>query len=133
MYISMSVSKLFELDDKGIIRQDKLYLKRYITIEHKICENYMYIGLISSERCKLILRYCLEDVGDYITEIMRCFFYAEIWLFSDILNVWFLLINRLVQIVEKRNEIIECLEMDRRREIEEDKSIHKHMGLLAGK
>ncbi|XP_031837339.1 MICAL-like protein isoform X2 [Nomia melanderi] len=43
------------------------------------------------------------------------------------------LIQRLVQIVEKRNEIIECLEMDRRREIEEDKSIHKHMGLLAAK
>ncbi|XP_076659942.1 MICAL-like protein isoform X3 [Halictus rubicundus] len=41
------------------------------------------------------------------------------------------LIQRLVQIVERRNEIIECLEMDRRREIEEDKSIHKHMGLFA--
>ncbi|KZC07336.1 MICAL-like protein 2 [Dufourea novaeangliae] len=43
------------------------------------------------------------------------------------------LIQRLVQIVEKRNEIVECLEMDRRREIEEDRSIHKHMGLLAAK
>ncbi|XP_076286634.1 MICAL-like protein isoform X3 [Lasioglossum baleicum] len=43
------------------------------------------------------------------------------------------LIQRLVQIVERRNEIIECLEMDRRREIEEDKSIHKHMGLFAAK
>nr|XP_033323280.1 MICAL-like protein 1 [Megalopta genalis] len=43
------------------------------------------------------------------------------------------LIQRLVQIVERRNEIIECLEMDRRREIEEDRSIHKHMGLFAAK
>ncbi|XP_078044520.1 MICAL-like protein isoform X2 [Augochlora pura] len=43
------------------------------------------------------------------------------------------LIQRLVNIVERRNEIIECLEMDRRREIEEDRSIHKHMGLFAAK
>lgn len=40
---------------------------------------------------------------------------------------------RLVEIVERRNEIVECLEMDRRREVEEDKSINKHMGLFAGK
>ncbi|XP_076626693.1 MICAL-like protein isoform X2 [Colletes latitarsis] len=44
-----------------------------------------------------------------------------------------LLIQRLVEIVERRNEIVECLEMDRRREIEEDKSIHKHMDLFAAK
>lgn len=40
---------------------------------------------------------------------------------------------RLVEIVERRNEIVECLEMDRRREVEEDKSINKHMGLFVGK
>lgn len=40
---------------------------------------------------------------------------------------------RLVEIVERRNEIVECLEMDRRREVEEDRSINKHMGLFAGK
>lgn len=40
---------------------------------------------------------------------------------------------RLVEIVERRNEIVECLEMDRRREVEEDKSINKHMGLFAGR
>lgn len=39
---------------------------------------------------------------------------------------------RLVDIVERRNEIVECLEMDRRREIEEDKSINQSMGLFAG-
>ncbi|XP_076160956.1 MICAL-like protein isoform X2 [Ptiloglossa arizonensis] len=43
------------------------------------------------------------------------------------------LIQRLVEIVERRNEIVECLEMDRRREIEEDRSIHKHMDLFAAK
>ncbi|XP_043471215.1 MICAL-like protein 1 isoform X2 [Leptopilina heterotoma] len=43
------------------------------------------------------------------------------------------LIQRLVQIVERRNEIVECLEMDRKREVEEDRSINKHMGLYAGK
>lgn len=43
------------------------------------------------------------------------------------------LIQRLVEIVERRNEIVECLEMDRRREIEEDKSINKHMGLFAAR
>ncbi|XP_067213300.1 MICAL-like protein 1 isoform X2 [Linepithema humile] len=43
------------------------------------------------------------------------------------------LIQRLVQIVERRNEIVECLEMDRRREVEEDKSINKHMGLFAAR
>lgn len=41
--------------------------------------------------------------------------------------------SRLVEIVERRNEIVECLEMDRRREVEEDRSINKHMGLFAGK
>lgn len=40
--------------------------------------------------------------------------------------------SRLVEIVERRNEIVECLEMDRRREVEEDRSINKHMGLFAG-
>ncbi|XP_043258667.1 MICAL-like protein 1 isoform X2 [Colletes gigas] len=36
-------------------------------------------------------------------------------------------------LIQRRNEIVECLEMDRRREIEEDKSIHKHMDLFAAK
>lgn len=40
---------------------------------------------------------------------------------------------RLIEIVERRNEIVECLEMDRRREVEEDKSINMHMGLFVGK
>ncbi|XP_076243448.1 MICAL-like protein [Calliopsis andreniformis] len=43
------------------------------------------------------------------------------------------LIQRLVEIVEKRNEIVESLEMDRRREIEEDRSINKHMDLFAAR
>ncbi|XP_058800455.1 MICAL-like protein 2 isoform X2 [Phymastichus coffea] len=43
------------------------------------------------------------------------------------------LIQRLVDIVEKRNEIVECLEMDRRREIEEDRSIHREMDLYAAR
>lgn len=43
------------------------------------------------------------------------------------------LIQRLVEIVEKRNEIVDCLEMDRRREIEEDRSINRHMDLFAAK
>ncbi|XP_020282376.1 MICAL-like protein 1 [Pseudomyrmex gracilis] len=43
------------------------------------------------------------------------------------------LIQRLVQIVERRNEIVECLEIDRRREVEEDKSINKYMGLFAAR
>ncbi|KAG7209124.1 hypothetical protein KM043_015270 [Ampulex compressa] len=43
------------------------------------------------------------------------------------------LIQRLIEIVERRNEIVECLEMDRRREVEEDRSIHKHMGLFAAR
>ncbi|KMQ87586.1 mical-like protein 2 protein [Lasius niger] len=43
------------------------------------------------------------------------------------------LIQRLVEIVERRNEIVECLEMDRRREVEEDKSINKHMDLFAAR
>ncbi|KAL0111485.1 hypothetical protein PUN28_012992 [Cardiocondyla obscurior] len=43
------------------------------------------------------------------------------------------LIQRLVEIVERRNEIVECLEMDRRREVEEDRSINEHMGLFAAR
>lgn len=48
-------------------------------------------------------------------------------------NNIFIFSPRLVEIVERRNEIVECLEMDRRREVEEDRSINKHMGLFAGK
>ncbi|XP_044585878.1 MICAL-like protein 1 isoform X2 [Cotesia glomerata] len=43
------------------------------------------------------------------------------------------LIQRLVEIVEKRSEIVECLEMDRKREVEEDKSINMHMELYTAK
>ncbi|KAG5883550.1 hypothetical protein JTB14_008517 [Gonioctena quinquepunctata] len=39
------------------------------------------------------------------------------------------LIKRLVDIVERRNEIVECLEMDRVREAEEDDSITNHINL----
>lgn len=43
------------------------------------------------------------------------------------------LIQRLVEVVERRNEIVECLEMDRIREAEEDQSIHTQLGLFAAK
>lgn len=43
------------------------------------------------------------------------------------------LIQALVKIVERRSGIVECLEMDRQREVEEDKSINMHMGIYAGK
>ncbi|XP_044734047.1 exonuclease 1-like isoform X2 [Chrysoperla carnea] len=43
------------------------------------------------------------------------------------------LINRLIEVVETRNEIIECLEMDRIREAEEDESISTHLNLYAAK
>ncbi|CAG9760051.1 unnamed protein product [Ceutorhynchus assimilis] len=43
------------------------------------------------------------------------------------------LINRLVEIVERRNEIIDCLEMDRRRETEEDNSIRSQLNLYSSK
>ncbi|KAK0174825.1 hypothetical protein PV327_010549 [Microctonus hyperodae] len=43
------------------------------------------------------------------------------------------LIQRLVEIVERRSEIVECLEMDRRREVEEDKSINMHMEIYTAK
>ncbi|XP_065344187.1 MICAL-like protein 1 isoform X2 [Cloeon dipterum] len=36
------------------------------------------------------------------------------------------LINRLVDVVEQRNEIVDCLEMDRKREADEDKSVREH-------
>ena len=41
------------------------------------------------------------------------------------------LINRLMDIVSQRNEIVDCLEMDRLRELEEDESIEIHMGEYA--
>ncbi|XP_067013379.2 MICAL-like protein 1 [Anabrus simplex] len=43
------------------------------------------------------------------------------------------LIQRLVEVVERRNEIVECLEMDRLREAEEDHSIHTQLGIFAAK
>ncbi|XP_031359089.1 MICAL-like protein 1 [Photinus pyralis] len=39
------------------------------------------------------------------------------------------LITRLVEVVERRNEIVECLEMDRIREAEEDDSINNQLTL----
>lgn len=60
------------------------------------------------------------------------YFYFKINTTINFINI-LIFINRLVEIVERRNEIVECLEMDRRREIEEDRSIHKHMDLFAGK
>ncbi|PSN52210.1 hypothetical protein C0J52_12766 [Blattella germanica] len=41
------------------------------------------------------------------------------------------LIQRLVEVVERRNEIVECLEMDRIREAEEDRSIHSRLGMFS--
>lgn len=43
------------------------------------------------------------------------------------------LITRLVEVVERRNEIVECLEMDRVREAEEDDSINNQLNLYAAK
>lgn len=43
------------------------------------------------------------------------------------LNATFKITLRLVKVVEKRNEIIECLEMDRIREADEDLSINTHL------
>lgn len=45
----------------------------------------------------------------------------------------FFTISRLVDIVERRNEIIECLEMDRVREAEEDSYINDHINLYTSK
>lgn len=44
-----------------------------------------------------------------------------------------ILLSRLVEIVERRNEIVECLEMDRKREAEEDNSISSQLNLYAAK
>ncbi|CAH0554384.1 unnamed protein product [Brassicogethes aeneus] len=43
------------------------------------------------------------------------------------------LISRLVDIVERKNEIIECLEMDRLREAQEDDSINNQMNIYTAK
>ncbi|XP_012277904.1 MICAL-like protein 1 isoform X2 [Orussus abietinus] len=43
------------------------------------------------------------------------------------------LIQRLLEIVERRNQIVECLEMDRRREVEEDLSINRQIGLFVAR
>ncbi|XP_046463458.1 MICAL-like protein 1 isoform X3 [Daphnia pulex] len=40
------------------------------------------------------------------------------------------LINRLVQVVHRRAEIVDCLEMDRRRQVEEDESIQQHLDVF---
>lgn len=44
-----------------------------------------------------------------------------------------ILLSRLVEIVERRNEIVECLEMDRKREAEEDNSISSQLNLYTAK
>ncbi|XP_057369055.1 MICAL-like protein 1 isoform X4 [Daphnia carinata] len=40
------------------------------------------------------------------------------------------LINRLVQVVHRRAEIVDCLEMDRQRQVEEDQSIQQHLDVF---
>lgn len=40
------------------------------------------------------------------------------------------LIQRLVQVVHRRAEIVDCLEMDRRRQVEEDLSIQQHLDVF---
>lgn len=52
---------------------------------------------------------------------------------SELLFYNFLLFSRLVDIVERRNEIIDCLENDRRRESEEDSCINNHITLYTQK
>lgn len=37
---------------------------------------------------------------------------------------------RLVQVVHRRAEIVDCLEMDRRRQVEEDESIQQHLDVF---
>lgn len=43
------------------------------------------------------------------------------------------LIARLVTLVEQRNEIVDCLEMDRKREQDEDQSVRERRQLITGK
>jgi hypothetical protein len=43
------------------------------------------------------------------------------------------LIARLVTLVEQRNEIVDCLEMDRKREADEDQSVRERRQMMTGK
>lgn len=45
----------------------------------------------------------------------------------------YFLLCRLLDIVDRRNEIVECLEMDRVREAEEDDSINCHLNMYTSK
>lgn len=40
-------------------------------------------------------------------------------------------VDRLVEVVQRRNEIIDCLEMDRLREKEEDRSVGAQLGIFS--
>ena len=42
----------------------------------------------------------------------------------------FVHLHRLVQVVHRRAEIVDCLEMDRRRQVEEDESIQQHLDVF---
>jgi hypothetical protein len=39
--------------------------------------------------------------------------------------------SRLVAVVEQRNQIVDCLEMDRKREVDEDQSVRERLQMLS--
>jgi hypothetical protein len=52
--------------------------------------------------------------------------------YNKFVKIYYLFnINRLVEVVERRNEIVENLEKDRLREAEEDRSVFNQIGTFA--
>jgi len=54
-----------------------------------------------------------------------------VFLLTNILSYFTFFLNRLVEVVGRRNEIVENLEKDRLREAEEDRSVFNQIGTFA--
>ncbi|RLU18308.1 hypothetical protein DMN91_008665 [Ooceraea biroi] len=127
--ISMKDVKL-ELDEIELQQQDveELVLELFTLVNEK---NELF--RMQAELMLLRRQQRLEEEHAEVEYQIRCLMYQPEATKTDFdKQKEEALIQRLVEIVERRNEIVKCLEMNRRREVEEVKSINKHMSLFVG-
>ncbi|EZA50995.1 MICAL-like protein [Ooceraea biroi] len=141
--ISMKDVKLeldeIELQQQGLKRQER-YSSLGADVEELVLELFTLVNeknelfRMQAELMLLRRQQRLEEEHAEVEYQIRCLMYQPEATKTDFdKQKEEALIQRLVEIVERRNEIVKCLEMNRRREVEEVKSINKHMSLFVGK
>lgn len=124
------IVQLFELvNEKNELfrRQTELmYMKR----EHRLEEEHADIEHQVSHDITLLLFIKILN-ADLITQIRVLMAKPDALRTDEDKRLEDKLIERLMAIVSQRNEIVDCMEMDRLRELEEDESIEIHLGEYA--